>query len=703
MSASLPVTGARAQSGMQPRLEIRQLQSEHPEQFTLFILGFHEIMKKDFKPLAGQFEQIAGIHGMPYVPWPGDLDGAKKANESASWNGYCNHASILFPNWHRPYLMLIEQVISDCAHSIAQAYSSDPGVSPEQGQKWVKAASDLRLPFWDWTDDETSKNGIPDVFRNPSVDLLERAGNKKYYKHDNVLAYYKFHKLEGPPIAGFKNRPELTGEIQGQGFPQATAYFADWNRTYRRPNSSPHEVEENYSAMNRNLTNPNDKARGSCANLRKDIAMTFNFPIDIPKQLWANVWDEYSNTSFQSGRPEKSSGILQSPYHWRAATIEQPHNNVHLLVGGLGHMGENDTAGFDPIFFLHHCNVDRMLAFWEHIYPDYVVGTEGFLDVDGKTRVPFTQSGGTFVETAGQEVTSNTPLLPFRKSDNTYWTSSDTHGLKLYDPEQDSGNASRNKYYTYLPIAGVDINPKTPPSRQERDLQRGRLQEHFGFNPSKNLGATGIRIPTVDPHGDRLPAFGAGISDNALFTSAAENVIKDYREFAVVASLSQTLYNGSYSLDITMKAPEGQSVVVGTVSVLGRGEIANCENCQARRAANTRVAGFVYIDHEVIAQVLSAGTVIVAQTNDSSDQIINALRSSLNAEVVLPSGRVLSYIADDAEPDDQRVPDEMLPTVRLVSSEICQPTYCSEAEGPFNFHQWVDHGAPYGNWVYNKS
>lgn len=25
---------------------------------------------------------------------------------------------------------------------------------------------------------------------------------------------------------------------------------------------------------------------------------------------------------------------------------------------------------FDPIFFLHHCNVDRLYAFWAFVYPD---------------------------------------------------------------------------------------------------------------------------------------------------------------------------------------------------------------------------------------------------------------------------------------------------------------------------------------------
>jgi tyrosinase len=39
-----------------------------------------------------------------------------------------------------------------------------------------------------------------------------------------------------------------------------------------------------------------------------------------------------------------------------------PHNAVHGQIGGL--MGDPDTAGLDPIFWLHHCNIDRLWEVW---------------------------------------------------------------------------------------------------------------------------------------------------------------------------------------------------------------------------------------------------------------------------------------------------------------------------------------------------
>jgi tyrosinase len=49
----------------------------------------------------------------------------------------------------------------------------------------------------------------------------------------------------------------------------------------------------------------------------------------------------------------------------------QPHDQVHGLVGGRsaqtgvrGLMSDPDTAGLDPIFYLHHCNIDRLWETW---------------------------------------------------------------------------------------------------------------------------------------------------------------------------------------------------------------------------------------------------------------------------------------------------------------------------------------------------
>jgi len=46
-----------------------------------------------------------------------------------------------------------------------------------------------------------------------------------------------------------------------------------------------------------------------------------------------------------------------------------PHNKVHTMIGGrsgqvAGLMSDPDTAGLDPIFWLHHANIDRLWEVW---------------------------------------------------------------------------------------------------------------------------------------------------------------------------------------------------------------------------------------------------------------------------------------------------------------------------------------------------
>ena len=68
--------------------------------------------------------------------------------------------------------------------------------------------------------------------------------------------------------------------------------------------------------------------------------------------------------------------------------LEQtPHNDIHVAIGGF--MGNPDTAALDPIFWLHHANIDRLWAVWNgqrRLNPsddDWVDQTFSFFDADG--------------------------------------------------------------------------------------------------------------------------------------------------------------------------------------------------------------------------------------------------------------------------------------------------------------------------------
>lgn len=50
---------------------------------------------------------------------------------------------------------------------------------------------------------------------------------------------------------------------------------------------------------------------------------------------------------------------------WSGDLEVNPHNTVHRLIGGDdGFMADPRLAGLDPIFWLHHCNIDRLWEAW---------------------------------------------------------------------------------------------------------------------------------------------------------------------------------------------------------------------------------------------------------------------------------------------------------------------------------------------------
>ncbi|MDP9345755.1 MAG: tyrosinase family protein [Actinomycetota bacterium] len=58
--------------------------------------------------------------------------------------------------------------------------------------------------------------------------------------------------------------------------------------------------------------------------------------------------------------------IARSDFASFQRVLEQVHNNVHLAVGGT--MG-GALSPADPLFFLHHANVDRLWAQWQRRHP----------------------------------------------------------------------------------------------------------------------------------------------------------------------------------------------------------------------------------------------------------------------------------------------------------------------------------------------
>jgi hypothetical protein len=86
-------------------------------------------------------------------------------------------------------------------------------------------------------------------------------------------------------------------------------------------------------------------------------------------------------------------------------SLEQWHNEIHVMVGQgrwdyTGHMGNPALAAFDPIFWMHHNNIDRLLSLYQALYGKNVEGSLATRELipftkDAKTRKCYTSDDST--------------------------------------------------------------------------------------------------------------------------------------------------------------------------------------------------------------------------------------------------------------------------------------------------------------------
>ena len=85
----------------------------------------------------------------------------------------------------------------------------------------------------------------------------------------------------------------------------------------------------------------------------------------VPDANRGSGWN--AGTSFLQASTVSTTGCLpQLPFNSFSGNLENtPHAAVHIAFGSTGGwMGSVPTAAQDPIFYLHHCNIDRLWNVW---------------------------------------------------------------------------------------------------------------------------------------------------------------------------------------------------------------------------------------------------------------------------------------------------------------------------------------------------
>ncbi|KAF2762779.1 Di-copper centre-containing protein [Pseudovirgaria hyperparasitica] len=250
--------------------------------------------------------------------------------------GYCLHGSNLFGTWHKPYLALFEQVLSLRAREIAAEFPAGA-----KRDRYVQEAAKLRLPYWDWGLESSNHDVLPDVMTDATASVTFPNGTTTDIP--NPLLRYSFHPL--PPNV-------------------FSSPWSDRNVTWR---TSPTEADD-IAAIESRLSGEN-------TNIRTTLYQIL--------------------TQYQSFNQFSNTGSEQSLY----GSLEGIHNNIHSTFNG-GHMGAVPVAAFDPLFWVHHANVDRIMHIFMKLYPDTYV-------------TPYEQSIPSFMARRGQVYNAGTRRRPF--------------------------------------------------------------------------------------------------------------------------------------------------------------------------------------------------------------------------------------------------------------------------------------------------
>ncbi|KAI9641438.1 hypothetical protein NHQ30_010245 [Ciborinia camelliae] len=214
---------------------------------------------------------------------------------------------------------------------------------------YTTATSNFRIPYWDWA----AVPELPPVVSDTTVQINTPNGTQSVA---NPLLLYKF-----------------------QQFPLNATWF---------PTKGTSMADEDLAEDPTTLRFPNTAILG------------ISQPNMVNEDLGA---DDLTSMIY--------SMFAKAKTFYNAATQVSPGPSRKSSRRCVGHMSQLSFSAFDPMFWLHHANVDRLFAMWQAIYPDVWM-------------LPQSDLIGTFTIAPGTSDTSVSSLTPFYQADGkTPWTS----------------------------------------------------------------------------------------------------------------------------------------------------------------------------------------------------------------------------------------------------------------------------------------
>lgn len=194
-----------------------------------------------------------------------------------------------------------------------------------------------------------------------------------------------------------------------------------------------------------------------------------------------------------------------------------------------------DYSAFDPIFWLHHTNIDRLFSIWQAIYPDSYMG-------------PAVATTGTATIKVGDKLDQNSPLTPFHNdTSNNFHTPNSVRDTKTFG-------------YSYPETNGKDIpgvkravNALYGSSSGQSIARRGEVEERSNDSqPTATIQlSTGVPSASVRPSGVAAQIAG-GLSEMPGPSNSSLDVLQQgtYQEWITNIRVLKTAVESTFFIHI---------------------------------------------------------------------------------------------------------------------------------------------------------
>ncbi|OAQ57685.1 tyrosinase [Pochonia chlamydosporia 170] len=277
------------------------------------------------------------------------------------------------------------------------------------------------------------------------------------------------------------NRQEYRAAAENLRLP-----FWDWGFDSHVPNATvPKTVIVQAPGGKTNVSNPlatykfpNDDRpprSGNLSNIQTERCKYGNgYPEEANKLLrqWVNKQNIYDLFSKSKNFGEFASTVTNG------GSLEGIHGTIHRHAACYQHFATIRFSAFDPLFLLHHANVDRLWAYWEAIHPESAIFNDTYVTTGSRFSTP-----------RGTKITPDSPLKPFfQKDGTTFHTTKSVASIKTFgysyediDSGEDAVNTLINRLYGQKigsASHSLRVRGQTPTTRYfvQIQLEKGQVE-----------------------------------------------------------------------------------------------------------------------------------------------------------------------------------------------------------------------------------